>query len=183
MNNLPESWDDLVHWVFTTPEAPVSENMRVARLVMQFHCDAINGGICSLLHDDSSYPHAELVQGFRTICGEAASNLIQEGVDLVRRPNPRANLPKDVDRALLVANDSVSKGADLSKTLKDIASVWPEISSSAGTQAYHAAVAYEIYLEPFVDLNRRYFEVCDNFEVDITRYADAFAAEWRSQIK
>lgn len=182
MHILPDSWNELLDWLYSTPAAAMSEHMQSARLVTHFHAEVCNGGLHNyLLHEPNRYPHAELVRSFERISGKAAADIIREGLVLLKRPDPTANLPKDAVRAMLVAGDSVSRGADLAKTLKNIASVWPDISKSVASQAYQAAVAEVIYFEPWEALDRRYFEQGDGVLVDVSQFAETFAAEWRVQ--
>nr|WP_295781368.1 hypothetical protein [Rhodoferax sp.] len=182
MHYLPDSWNELLDWLYSTPKTAMSEHMQSAKLVTLFHGDVCNGGLYDKLeHETDQYPHAELVRSFKRICGEAANDIIREGLVLLNRPDPAANLSEDARRALSVAVDSISRGADLAKTLKNIASVWPGISRGAGTLAYQAAVAEVIYFEPWEALDRRYFEQGDGVLVEVSRYAEAYAEEWHSQ--
>lgn len=128
MSDEPDRWNDLLGWLYATPKDAMSVHLKAARQVTLFHGEVCNGGLHDkLAHRDDEYPHAELVWSYERICGEPAASLIREGLELLKRPAPTADLPKEAQGAFVVAIDSISRGHSLQATIEVIESVFSRL--------------------------------------------------------
>lgn len=180
MDSLPDSWNDLLDWLYSKPMAEMSHAMRAARQVTLFHGEVCNGGLYDkLAYRNDEYPHADLVSSFERICGNPTAAIIRDGLKLLELPCPSAKLPDDARGAFFVSVDSVSRGANLDQTLEHIESVFPECPENLRVIAYETAVANARHFVPWEALDKRYFEIGDGVLMDVATYADAFKAEWK----
>jgi hypothetical protein len=182
MHTEYDRWNDLIGWLYETPKESMSVHMKAARQVTLFHGEVCNGGLYDkLAYRDDEYPHAELVWSYERICGEPTAALIREGLGLLRRPSPVAELPEEANGAFSIAVDSVSRKHDLETALGVIGSVFPNCPRDLQVLAYEAAVANAHHFEPWDELDSRYFAVGDKIIFEqVLRYAESFSAEWSS---
>jgi hypothetical protein len=161
----------------------MSVHMKAARQVTLFHGEVCNGGLHDkLAYRDDEYPHAELVWSYERICGEPTTTLIREGLELLLRPSPVADLPEEARGAFSIAIDSVARKYDLDTALGVIESVFPNCPRHLQVLAYETAVADAHHFEPWNELDSKYFAIGDKvIFADVLRYAESFSAEWSSR--
>jgi hypothetical protein len=178
---LPETWNELLDFLYGTPRAKMSTTLWAARQVLLFHGEVCNGGLYDkLANRQEEYPHAELLSSYLLVCGESLTEILREALVLLARPNPNADFPANRFAALCIAGDAVSRGQSREQTMESIREYDPCCPEKFRAAAYEAAVLELQHFVPWDELDQKYFNFDEVLCGQVASYAEAFKAEWMS---